>query len=129
MLEYLTVFNPTIEVVTSRLREWCMLGVLFLPAFSPLGHEIQNRVSTYDGMHECTDLGLYSRPKEFLRNAAKTHVNSMGKNALYRRLRGRSNSRRCITQDSKPQTLPAELFWPPEARTNAAARPRCGEDL
>ena len=76
---YLTVFNPTIEVVTFRLREWCMLGVLFLPAFSPLGHEIQNRVSPCDGMHECTDLGLYSRPKEFLRNAARTHVNSMGK--------------------------------------------------
>ena len=30
---YVTVFHPTIEVVTFRLRGRCMLGVYLLPAF------------------------------------------------------------------------------------------------
>ena len=38
---------------------------------------------------------------------------SQGKNPLYRRLRGGSNPWRCITQDSEPNTLSAELFCPP----------------
>ena len=37
---YVTVFfNPTIKVVTFRLRGWCVLGVFLLPAFTRLGHE------------------------------------------------------------------------------------------
>ena len=36
---YVTVFNPTNEVVTFRLRGWCMLGMFLLPAFTRLGHE------------------------------------------------------------------------------------------
>ena len=37
---YVTVFvNLTIEVVTFRLRGYCMLGVFLLPSFSHLGHE------------------------------------------------------------------------------------------
>ena len=35
-------FNPTFEVVTFRLRGWCMLDVFLLPAFSRLGHECQD---------------------------------------------------------------------------------------
>ena len=31
--------NPTIEVVTFRLRGWCTLGVFLLPAFTHLAHE------------------------------------------------------------------------------------------
>ena len=46
--------NPTIEVVTFRLRGWCMLGVLLLPAFTRLGHECQDLLSPCDGMHVCT---------------------------------------------------------------------------
>ena len=43
---YVTVFfNPTIRVVTFRLRGWCMLGVLLLPAFTRLGHECQDLLS------------------------------------------------------------------------------------
>ena len=34
------------------------------------------------------------------------------KNPLYRWLRGGSNTRRCIAQDSEPNTLPTELFRP-----------------
>ena len=58
-------------------------------------------------------LGLCSHPKELLENEVRTQLNSKEKNPLYRRLRGGSNPRRCVTQDSGPNTLPAELFRPP----------------
>ena len=60
-------------------------------------------------------LGLFilSYERVFLWNGIRIHVNSMGKNSLYRKLRGRSNPQRCITQDSEPNTLPTELFRPP----------------
>ena len=52
---YVTVFNPTIKVVTFRLRGWCVLGVFLLPAFTRLGHERQDFLSPCDEMHVCTD--------------------------------------------------------------------------
>ena len=52
---YVTVFNPTIEVVTFCLCGWCMLGVFLWPAFTRLGHECQDLLSPCDGMHVCTD--------------------------------------------------------------------------
>ena len=54
---YVTVFffNPTIKVVTFRLRGWCVLGVFLLPAFTRLGHEHQDLLSPCDEMHVCTD--------------------------------------------------------------------------
>ena len=48
-------FNPTIKVVTFRLRVWCVLGVFLLPAFTRLGHERQDLLSPCDEMHVCTD--------------------------------------------------------------------------
>ena len=48
-------FNPTIKVVTFRLRGWCVLGVFLLPAFNRLGHERQDLLSPCDEMHVCTD--------------------------------------------------------------------------
>ena len=47
--------NPTIKVVTFRLRGWCVLGVFLLPAFTRLGHERQDLLSPCDEMHVCTD--------------------------------------------------------------------------
>ena len=47
--------NPTIKVVTFRLRGWCVLGVFLLPAFTCLGHERQDLLSPCDEMHVCTD--------------------------------------------------------------------------
>ena len=47
--------NPTIKVVTVRLRGWCVLGVFFLPAFTRPGHEHQDLLSPCDEMHVCTD--------------------------------------------------------------------------
>ena len=56
ILTFVTVsFNPTIEVVTFRLRGWCMLGVFLLPEFIRLGDEFQDLLSPCDGMHVCTD--------------------------------------------------------------------------
>ena len=37
------------------LRGWCMLDVFMLPAFTHLGHECQDLLSLYDGIHVCTD--------------------------------------------------------------------------
>ena len=56
---YVTVFvlflNPAIEVVTFRLRGWCMLGVFLSPAFTRLGHEYQDLSGPCDGMYTSTD--------------------------------------------------------------------------
>ena len=59
-------------------------------------------------------LGLYSHLKEFWGNEVRTHVNSEGKISSTGKilLRRGSNSRRCIKQDSEPNTLPTELFRP-----------------
>ena len=57
-------FNPTIKVVTFRLRGWCVLGVFLLPAFTRLGHERQDLLRWNACVHRL-DLGLYSHPKEF----------------------------------------------------------------
>ena len=103
------VFNPTIEVVTFSLCGWCRMGVL-LPAFTHLGHERQDLLSPCNGMHACTDdFSLHSNPKEFWGNGVRAHVNSKGKIPLTgKNIRtGGSNPRRCIKQDSQPNTLPS----------------------
>ena len=48
-------FNPTIEVVTFRLRGSCMLGVFLSPALARLENEYQDLLSPCDGMRVCTD--------------------------------------------------------------------------
>ena len=48
-------FNPTIKIVTFRLRGWCVLGVFLLPAFTRLGHECQDLLNPCNEMHVCTD--------------------------------------------------------------------------
>ena len=48
-------FNLTIDLITFRLRGWCLLGVFLLPAFTRLGHECQDLLSPCYGMHVCTD--------------------------------------------------------------------------
>ena len=44
-------FNPTIMVVTFRLRGWCMLGVFLSQAFTRLRYDCQDLLSPRDGMH------------------------------------------------------------------------------
>ena len=82
ILMCVTVFNPTIEVVTFRHRGSCVLGVFLLPAFTRLGNECQNLLSPCDRMHVCRDwTSVYSliRKSSFLRNVVGTYVNSKGK--------------------------------------------------
>ena len=55
-------FNPAIEVVTLTISSW--MDVFLLPAFTLPGHICQDLLSPYEAMHVCTDLGLYSHPKE-----------------------------------------------------------------
>ena len=74
------------------------------------------------------DLGLYSHPKEVVfiffgggggeagvgggGMESEPMLTPKGPNSLYRKLREESSPRRCIMQDSEPNTLPTELFRP-----------------
>ena len=71
------------------------------------------------------DLGLYSHPKEFWGNGVRTHVNSKGKIPSTGKilLRGGWDPRRCIKQDSQPNTLPAS-YSPEEDGTQDPASSR-----
>ena len=73
------VCNPTIRVVTFCLRGWCRLGVFLLPAFTRLGHERQDLLSSCDEMHVCTDYTLIR--KSFEGYGVRTHVNLREKNS------------------------------------------------
>ena len=60
------------------------------------------------------DLGLYSHPKQFLRNGVRTHVNCKENIPTTRKilLRVGSNPRHCTKQDSEPNTLPMNYSGP-----------------
>ena len=68
-------------------------------------------------MHKL-DLGLYFHPKEFLGNGVRTHVNSKGKIPATGGSEEGGTCDACIMQDSKPNTLPAELFQPNQGLFN-----------
>ena len=78
---YVTIFNPTIEVVIFCLHGWCLLGVFLLPVITHLGHECQDLFESmwWNACVHRLDLSLYSHPKEFWGNGVRTHVNSKGK--------------------------------------------------
>ena len=57
------------------------------------------------------DHGLYSHPKDFGGEWSQNPCYLQGKNP-YQMLRGGSNLRHCIKQDSEPNTVLTELFWP-----------------
>ena len=135
----LPFLNPNIEVVTFRLRGWCMLGFFFvfvvlffwfffflLPAFTRLRHMSGSFESMrWSACVHRLDLGLSSHPKEvgvclgFFwgeggGDGVRTHVNSKGKIPSTEKIlyRGGSNPRCCIKQDSEPNTLPASYSVP-----------------
>ena len=105
-------FNPTIEVVTCRLRAWCMLDVFLLPAFTRLGHECHHLLSPC--MCAQTRPRFILSSEKVLGDGVRTHVISKGKTTSTGKilLRGGLNPRRCITQDNEPNPLPTELFRP-----------------
>ena len=116
---YVTVFlffflNPIIEVVPFCLCRRCLLGVFLSLAFTHPGHERQDLLSPSDGMHVCRDkTSVYTLTEKSFREWSQSPCSLQGKNPLYQRLRGGSNQWCCIKQNSKPNTLPTELFCPP----------------
>ena len=77
---FFVFFNPTKEVVTFRLRGWCMLGVFLLSASTRLGHGCQDSFEPvrWNACVHRLDLGVYSHPI-FFGNRVRAHVNSKGK--------------------------------------------------
>ena len=60
-------FNPTIEVVTFCLHEWCMLGVFLLPALTCLGHKwSQTQEETFSVVYNSEELDLKHMQKHSL---------------------------------------------------------------
>ena len=107
-------FNPTIQVVTFRLRGWCVLGVFFVAGIHPSRTWTSRSFESvrWNACLHRLDLGLYSHPKEFWGNGVWTHVNSKGKIPSTENVpRGGSNPRRC---GQRAQALPTELFRPPK---------------
>ena len=117
---YVTVFNPTIVVVTFRLRGWCILSVFLLPAFTRLGHERQDffLVHAMERMCAQTRPWSISHPKEFWGSGVRTHVTSKGKSTL----RGKNSAQRRIEPTAlhqagqRAQHTTDELFRPPNGR-------------
>ena len=112
----MTIFNPTTEVVTFRLRGWCMLHVLFVAAIHPSRTVTPGSFESvrWNACVHKLDLGLCTPPKEFWGNGVRTHVNSKGQIPSIRKIlpRGGLNPQRCIKQDSEPNTLPTSYSGP-----------------
>ena len=76
-------FNPTIEVTTFPLCGWCMLGLFLLLAFNHLRHECQDLESLqWNACMQRQDFSLYSHPKEFWGNGARTYANPREKSPI-----------------------------------------------
>ena len=107
-------FNPTIKVVTFRLRGWCVLGVFLLPAFTRLGHERQDLLSPCDEIHVCAQTRpwfILSSERVFGGMEFEPMLTPREKSPLPENVpRGGSNPRRC---GQPAQALPTELFRPP----------------
>ena len=60
-------FNPTIRVVTFRLRGWCVLGVFFVSGIHPSRTWTSGSFESvrWNACVHRLDLGFYSCPKEF----------------------------------------------------------------
>ena len=105
ILAFVTVFIPVIEVVTLRLRGWCMLGVFLLPAFTRLGHERQDLLSPCGGMNVRTDqTSVYTLIRKSFGGMESGPMLSPGEKSPLpgkNLSRGGWNPRRCMKQDSE----------------------------
>ena len=89
---YVTGFNPTIEVITFRLRGWCILGVFLLPAFTHQGHECQDLLSPCDGMHVCTEYTpVYNLIRKSFWRMESEPMLTPRENSLYRNFSSHEN--------------------------------------
>ena len=70
------------------LIQWRKLCVFLLPAFTRPRHERQDRLSPSDGIHVCTDRGLYCHPKEFPGIESEPMLTPREKSPLPEALRG-----------------------------------------
>ena len=112
---YVTVLNPTIEVVTFCLHRWCMLSVFLLPAFTNLAHKCQDLLSECDGMHVCTDLtSVYSLIWKSFMGMESEPILTPREKSLYQKIlpRGGWNPRCCMTQDSEANIPPMSYSGP-----------------
>ena len=106
-------FNPTITVVTFRLRGWCVLGVFFVAGIHPSRTWTSGSFESvrWNACVHRLNLGLYSHPKEFWGNGVWTHVNSKGIIPSTGKCPQRSIEPATLWQ--RAQALPTELFRPP----------------
>ena len=90
-----------------------MLGVFLLPAFTRLGHDVRTfEVCAMESMCAQTrPWFILSSKRVFLGNGVRTYVHFKGKIPS---TGGGWTLRCCVTQDSKPITLPTELFLSPQ---------------
>ena len=103
-------FNPTIKVVTFRLRGWCVLGVFLLPAFTRLGHKRQDLL-----VRAMKCMCAQTRPRFILSSEGvfwgmefEPMLTPREKSPLPENVpRGGSNPRHC---GQRAQALPTELF-------------------
>ena len=105
------IFYPTIEVVTLHLRDcWVCSYSWHWPTW-----DMNVRILW---VHLAGCRCAQTRPpfilssESFVGSGVRTSVISKEKITSTRGLQGGSNELYCIMQDSKPNTLPTELFWP-----------------
>ena len=109
-------FNPTIKVVTFRLRGWCVLGV-FVAGIHPSRTWTSGSFESV-WRNACVhrlDLGLYSHPKEFLGGMEfEPMLTPREQSPLPETFpRGGSNPQRC---GQRAKTLPTSYSVPPNSK-------------
>ena len=102
-------FNPTTEVVTFRLRGWCMLGVFLLPAFNRPGHKHQYLLSPCDEMRVSTDYTSVTLIRKSLGEMeSEPMLTPREKSSLAEKISPEEDR----TRDSEPNTLPTSYSGP-----------------
>ena len=106
-------FNLTIEVVTFRLHEWCMLSVFLLLALIPSRTWMTGTFGSMRWNAHVHTLDLvYTLIQKCLGNGVRTHVNSKGKITSTRSSEEGQTGDAAWHRTAKPSTLLTELFQP-----------------
>ena len=108
-------FNPTIKVVTFRLRGWCVLGMFFVASIHPSRTWTSGSFESVR-LNACVhrlDLGLYSHSKEFLGEWSLNSCYLQGKNPLYWKISPEEDRTRDAV-DSEPKHYQRAIPAPSE---------------